>query len=103
MPRVKVDSENISVDYGSHIKLTCSASVYKFLENINITVAWLKRGETLKQIITMSSLHNFAFTLTLRNVTSAGHYVCWIKLDNQLDTQTFEDSTTVFVAGKISQ
>ena len=101
MPRVKVGSHNVSVDYGQDINLTCTASVFKYLIHLQITVAWLKDGRTLKRIKTSNSLHDFPFTLSLRKVSSAGSYLCWISVDNNHDSQKFEDNGTVFLTGKI--
>ncbi|CAB3990617.1 hemicentin-1 isoform X2 [Paramuricea clavata] len=97
MPRVKVGSHNVSVDYGQDINLTCTASVFKYLFDLQITVAWLKDGRALKRIKTSNSLHDFPFTLSLRKVSSAGRYLCWISVDNNHDSQKFEDNGTVFL------
>jgi hypothetical protein len=101
MPRVKVGSHNVSEDYGQDINLTCTASVFKYLFHLQITVAWLKDGRTLKRIKTSNSLHDFPLTLSLRKVSSAGRYLCWISVDNNHDSQKFEDNGTVLLTGKI--
>ena len=102
---MKVDSKNVSVDYGEDVNLTCTANIERYLDamKINITVAWLRKdGESVKEMITSDTMDNFPFTLFLRNVrgTSAGRYVCEIHVHNNLDSQKFEDYESVFLTGK---
>ena len=71
--------------------------------NINVTVAWLKNGKSVKEIKAFDSLDNFPFTLSLKHVngTSAGRYVCKMYVDNSVDSQKFEDNISVFLTGNI--
>ena len=103
LPRIKIDSHNVSVDYGEDIHLNCTANVFKYIFHINVTLAWTKDGRKLKEITTSDSLNDFLFTLSLKNVTvsSAGRYMCRIHVDNIYDSQKFEDRGTVFLQGKV--
>ena len=102
---MNIASNNVSIDYGEDVDLTCRASVkkYPYLMNINVTVAWLKNGKSVKEIKAFDSLDNFPFTLSLKHVngTSAGRYVCKMHVDNSVDSQKFEDNISVFLTGNI--